>query len=282
MMPVGPVGARVARVQGAVGRCARKSARVHGSGRFHGLRATGGARLASRRIVAIQVFCCFSHFTGDGLRQDPHYGVGQFVNALKGRPLSGYAYLRVARDEPRRRLDGGNAALAFEWFGEMAAGWVAALGSPIALVPIPDSRCIDSEHSARTRPLADALAARIPGAVVLDVLRFDRQMHSAHAAQGARDARSLCLHLRVSAPLTPNPRALLVDDIITTGGHVAASAAVLRAAGAQVLGAVCGASADRVPVVDPFERVIRTVEEYHVSPSVGSATGVALGTPLMD
>jgi len=67
--------------------------------------------------MSLRVLCCFSHLTGPDGWQDPHHSVNQFVNAVKGRRLTGYAYVRLFPHAPRRRLDAMNAHEAIDWFG---------------------------------------------------------------------------------------------------------------------------------------------------------------------
>jgi predicted amidophosphoribosyltransferase len=214
--------------------------------------------------MSLRVACCFSLLTGPDGWQDSHHCVKQFVDALKGRRLIGYAYVQVSASAPRRRLEQANASNAIEWFGEMSAGILA--GEPDAadpvLVPIPDSRCVVGSPRSRTWTLADAIRRHTPGAEVLDVIRFDSVMHSAHANQGARDAQSLYLHMRLQKPVRAGRPYVLVDDVVTTGGHMQAAAAVLRQHGAEVVVAICAASADRTPRVDPFACVTRHLGDY--------------------
>jgi hypothetical protein len=217
--------------------------------------------------MSLRVLCCFSHLTGPDGWQDPHHCVNQFVNAVKGRPLSGYAYVRLFPDAPRRRLDAMNAQEAVDWFGEMGAEMLVSEGLDAApvFVPIPNSQCVVATPSSRTRHLADALAYRFGDSLVLDVLRFDQPMHSAHGQQGSRDARSLYLHMRLTEALHRDRPHVLVDDVVATGGHIAAAQAVLRAYGAEVAVAVCAASAERTPHPAPFDRVVRQIAGYQPS-----------------
>lgn len=214
--------------------------------------------------MALRVVSCFSSLTRTDGWKDPHYCVNLFVNALKGRRVSGYGYVQVLPGEPRRRLDASNMQEAARWFGEMAADILVREGieAPV-LVPIPDSRAVLGAAVSRTAHLARATSEQVPGSIVADVLRFDQPMHSAHAQQGTRDAIWLHAHLRICGPLPQERSCVLVDDVLTTGGHLAAAHAVLRAHGADVALAICGASADLKPHPAPFERTVRFIADYY-------------------
>jgi hypothetical protein len=214
--------------------------------------------------MSLRVVCCFSLLTGPDGWQDSHHSVKQFIDALKGRLPSGYGYIRLFPGARPRRMDYLNAREAVSWFGEMAASIIEdELGASVApvLIPIPDSKSVLDTACSRTRALAGAAAARLPHAVVHDALRFDQPMPSAHAEQGARDPRSLLHHLRIREPVSSGRAHVLVDDVVTTGSHLTGAAAFLRQQGAKVVLAVCGASADRLPRGDPFERVTREVPD---------------------
>lgn len=210
--------------------------------------------------MALKVVCCYSHLTGPTGWQDPQHCVNQFVNALKGRSVQGFAHVALFPGCSRLRLDFLNSIVAVEWFGCMAAQILReeALESPPVLVPVPSSKCDVGVRVSRTCRLADAIAGRLP-ATVRDVLRFDEPMMSAHAEQGPRDAAFIYQHLRLVG--NPDIRVerpyVLVDDVVASGGHLLASAAFLQGAGARVALAVCGASADRQPHPSPFSRVTR-------------------------
>jgi predicted amidophosphoribosyltransferase len=151
--------------------------------------------------------------------------------------------------------------MAAGWFGQMAASRITwdRLG-PLTLIPVPDAACgLSAERVPKVVPLAEALAGALPAgkATVLDVLRWARPMPTAHQADGTRDPQELYGRLRLSRPKLPAhyANAVLVDDVLASGGHLRAAAAFLRDCGAHVVAAVCAGRADDAGAGDlePFK-----------------------------
>jgi predicted amidophosphoribosyltransferase len=130
------------------------------------------------------------------------------------------------------------------------------LHTGLVLIPIPNCSCVLTTESSRTARLATEIAER-SGLVreVADVLRWNEVMPSASSEQGPRDPAELYPHLRLRQALGRSRRLhILIDDVLTTGGHLRACAAFLLAKGARVGLAVCGAKSDPVAQASPFER----------------------------
>ena len=187
--------------------------------------------------MALRVLCCFSYQTGQSGWTDEHFCVTHFVRALKELPLRGYAYVPVARDAPRRRLDQSNATQAVEWFGILAAEMCGAAGlrEPLQFVPVPNSSCIIGTAASRTKRLADALAVRMPNTSVRDAMRFDSAVKSARSEHGLRDAVDVFERLRLVEQFDPNTPVVLVDDTVASGGHLAAAKARVELAGGAIV-----------------------------------------------
>jgi hypothetical protein len=132
----------------------------------------------------------------------------------------------------------------------------------VALVPIPHSACTQGVAASRTRVLADAIVERTRAAMVVDALRWIEPMVPAHRG-GPREPSLLYPKLRLPAAWTPLDRAyVLIDDVATSGGHVRACAARLKARGANIPLAICGARAEQYFSGDPYEERVEDHDDF--------------------
>jgi hypothetical protein len=190
----------------------------------------------------------------DGVAWRPDdYNVRDFVLAIKGKEIAGYASVRCRREW--KRFESSNREDVVGWFGEMVAEY--ADGQPLpdscVLVPIPGSRVdVRFQGTPRVTALAEAVAAALPSSPPMrDVLQWDSPIVSSRLMAGTRDVAALYRRLRLIGTVE-GERVVLVDDVLTLGGHLRACAAKLRSAGADVLLGLCAARADQVPAKDPF------------------------------
>lgn len=210
-------------------------------------------------------FCTYRTSKGAGWK-NRDWAASKLVKAIKGKPVNGYADIPVGA-EGFRRLDATNVARAPAIFALIAGQrvkWNEA--GPIAFVPIPDSDCAMGAPTApRTLGLAKALAeSSLTGdSIATDILRWDQPMPSSHQAGGTRDPQLLYPRLRLAGAVPPDRRIVLVDDVVTSGGHLRAAAAFLESGGATVAGAVCvGRADDGFTVDDAFATRIDSLESF--------------------
>lgn len=182
---------------------------------------------------------------------DRDHAACKFIKAIKGRPVSGWAYVPVGSQ--CIRLDAENASIAPDLFAQQAvsSGIDWTRWGPLALVSIPDSACtVCVARGPRTLRLAAALAKHLSGAVVADVLRWSERRPPAHVVSGSRDPKQLFERLRLRNSLPPHRSIVIVDDVIASGAHVLATAAFLESHGAAIACVICAGRADDSPTVN--------------------------------
>lgn len=165
----------------------------------------------------------------------------KFIHALKGdRPIRGYAHIPVCGKS--RRLNSSNVGDAVEWFGEMAADYLdgKTLPASYTLMPVPNSQCsVRSSRIPSTLVLAKAISRNVEATVqVRDYLRFKVSMPSSHQQGGTRDPAKLYNNLTLTRNVS-GQTVILVDDVLTSGGHLRAASALLCEKGADVVLAIC-------------------------------------------
>jgi predicted amidophosphoribosyltransferase len=191
------------------------------------------------------------------------YNARDFVLAVKGREIAGYAFVRCRG--AWRRFDNASRQDVVRWFGEMVAEYAERepLPSPFVLVPVPGSQTdLQFCGISRSTLLATAIANAVsPAPTVRDVLRWEMPIVSSRLMAGTRDVGALYRRLRVIA-CVEGEHVVLVDDVLTLGGHLRACAAKLRAHGANVVLGLCAGRADQMQVPDPFGVRSEQLEDF--------------------
>ncbi len=212
--------------------------------------------------MRVVCFCTYLTDIVSAWRPDDH-NAHDFIFAIKGRDFKGYALIPFG-GQPQR-IDNSNRDRVVEWFGAMAAEYLRTTETegPISLVPIPGSKCDrQSLGTPRTAALANAISGAFgPGARVCDMLRWKAALASANEQGGSRDPKFLLANLVRTGPV-PSGRLILVDDVLTSGGHLQAAEALIHAAGHQVEVALCAGRADAVQPANPFAIRVEEIAEY--------------------
>jgi hypothetical protein len=216
--------------------------------------------------MPLPVGCCCSYLAGDYAGAAGHiFEASKYLKAIKAKKaVNGYAEIPVRG--VRRRLTQENRDDALAWFGVQAADILADAGikPPYTLVPVPSGAAAIGT-SIRPRTVLQALAIeREVGnddVTVADIVRWDEPLKSAHE-DGPRFADQLYPHIRFTREPTKGARVVLVDDVLTSGGHFKAIRAALERKGARVVYGLCAARTVHEQVHDSWAIVNLTLEDW--------------------
>jgi len=181
------------------------------------------------------------------------YNATHMVKAVKGLDLNPNAYTYVTVDGKQRRIADSNKDDSIDWFAAWAAAQIDALGTrPKVLLPIPSSKTIaNSPETYRTFMLAEAIAKRVKSCTISSALRFVEARPSSREEGGSRDPKVLYPNMTLIKTL-PVGQIVLIDDVMTSGGHLIASSWKLADKNrSPALALACGRSID-VQLDDPF------------------------------
>ena len=188
------------------------------------------------------------------------YDTTHLVKAIKGDDLHPKSYTWVKIGTQSIKIADANKDKAIDWFAEWAAPRIDALGhGDKVLVPVPGSKAVvHSSADFRTAEIARAIARKCrPQVTVAPIFRWDQPMQSSREG-GPRDPHVLEAHIKAVAPVPPG-KCVLVDDVLTSGGHLIACARKLRELGTEVELAICCGRSTHQQLPDPY-----TVADEHL------------------
>lgn len=197
------------------------------------------------------------------------YHANKFIKALKGEPIRGHASLPIAGgDVP---LDESNREEAFHWFGTWAAAQLKERYGRLqfVLIPVPSSKMLmGTSVLGPPFKMAQSLQTTLKmswqlDAEVWDGLRWRNALPAAHGSRGRRDPRVYyeALSMDSSRPLTEGP-VVLIDDVVTSGAHMRAAAAKLRAGGLEPFQAICAGRAVNTKAPNVFDVPDEDLEDF--------------------
>lgn len=163
---------------------------------------------------------------------DHEHVAHKFIQILKGEQANGYAWL-PRPNGASVKISTALSERAFQAWGR----WAASVATKLLpqggfLVPIPSSGCTAIGQDEKGRALATAISQHAPAFMVMEALHWAEEWPKARNG-GPRDPDILLSNVRVLPNLEKRP-VILVDDVITGGGHAIACAKALRSRGHAV------------------------------------------------
>ena len=171
---------------------------------------------------------------------DKHYRARNLVKAVKREAFRGFSNWSITGATPQRlRVDdtpeGQANALKIACL-LLAKRLVDAEIDQADVVPVPSSQHVRIGEEFTGSRISDALQAVHGGMRSRPVLRFATPQQKSHD-EGSRNPNLILPHLR-SASVTALKRVVLLDDVMTSGGHLRAARRHLTARGVDVIGAI--------------------------------------------
>ena len=170
---------------------------------------------------------------------DEHYRAWRLVKAVKGLPFKRATRWTLkdgrellVEDTPTGRLAATELA-SLAALGKLSAANIRSA----SIVPIPSSSHIALGSDFTGGRIARKMHELAPAHQSRAELYFDQPMPKAHAGGGSRRPSEIMPHLR-HGNLEGLGDVVLIDDVMTTGGHMRACARYLRNNGVNVVGAV--------------------------------------------
>lgn len=171
------------------------------------------------------------------------YKARVIVKSIKNEHFKGYADFKVGGRKVRIDYDNSDELVSI--VGKALGKKISELDTPAKfhIVPIPNSDMfVGAKGPFRVHELAKRVTAKAPtGATCVPALRWREPKESAHAGGGTRDIEKLEALLVLEE--RPDGPVILLDDVLTTGSHMAAATRFLRKNGITVLSGVVVARA---------------------------------------
>jgi predicted amidophosphoribosyltransferase len=163
----------------------------------------------------------------------------KFVNAIKGDEINRYAEVPVPIGGTRKRLEDGNKDDALEWFAQMVSAKFTPRATPTILIPIPAhaATSVTLVKASRLWKLTDKVAQAFSCSPVA-AIHWKTKLVSARQG-GERDPIALKANTVVLKKHLGSGQVLLLDDVVTSAGHLVGCASALSDAGFEIVGALC-------------------------------------------
>lgn len=167
---------------------------------------------------------------------DTDWDAMKMVKALKGLPFKRSATITSVTGQ-RVTFTENHRDPAFQLWGQWASAKLAQIGlSEAILMAVPSSSCVTQGGDAKGKRLMTAIQRVSPKNIAIDGLWWTEAKEKASAG-GSRDADVLKANLTVRDG--PQSTIVLVDDVVSSGGHLLACARALRERGHTIEHALC-------------------------------------------
>jgi len=181
------------------------------------------------------------------------YDATLLVKAVKGLPLNPNSYSWVSIDGRQVKITEATKDQAMDWFAKWAADYINSLGKHRkVIVPVPSSKTTrKSPPTFRTAEIAQKIVARSINPRLFPSLRFKKEMPNSREEGGTREAHELYPEMVLLEQL-PDGELILLDDVLTGGGHLRAAAWKLEDSGGQIETAICCGRSLEEQLENPF------------------------------
>ncbi len=197
--------------------------------------------------------------------RDRDYTAIQIVKSVKGRPPGGYSKrltykgrtYTIGPDTPEQ-----GCALWSAWAANFIRSSLDHPEEEVVLVPVPNSSAVFDGEGFRTFELAAQVAEAVGGNVqAYDELRWKEQK-TPSSKGGSRLAYDLYPNLAFEQKGAAGADRILIDDVLTSGGHLQACAARLRENSLKVKGAlVCGRTT-HAQLTNPYNVPVEQLPDF--------------------
>ncbi len=205
--------------------------------------------------LKVLTFCSYLTNVDTPWRPEDHNCL-KMVKALKGQPFNGFFDARVGGKTRQYNQDNAGD------FVKLIPKKLAAIGNEhfgknFAFVPIPNSAVTSPGHAEfKILKLAKEIA-KIAGVKATPCLTFREPQIASHRG-GPRDPYHFESAYQIHTPL-PQTDIVLIDDVLTSGAHIQGACWRLKAAGANVIGAIAFGRTTKEQELQPLKVVEHTL-----------------------